>query len=197
MTSDLKQSFDRDGFVVVPGVLSPEEIQRLRTFFLELFDAEPIYEGDNKLTRVDIAARYPETRFLMWKPELVEAARALLGEDFVFIPEMSAHDAHFGDWHKDTDAAFFSGEGWTADDDVRLVEAAFYLQDNDEHGGGLDVVRGSNRFWPKGPLGRLRQRLYRRRRPYSIPSKAGDLVLFDFRTDHRATPAPAGPKTGA
>jgi len=195
MSTDLKADFERDGYVVVPNALSSQEVQELRDFFLPILDADPAYEGDTKLVRMDIAARYPETRFLLWKPEVVQSIRTLLGDDFLFLPEMAVHDTHFGHWHKDTDSPNAAGLDFVAAPDYRMVEVAFYLQDNDEHGGGLDVVPGSHEVWPEGRRDRLKQRLARRK-PYSIPSRAGDLVLFDFRTDHRATPAHKGALTG-
>lgn len=195
MPTDPKTDFECDGFVVVPGALSGEEVQRLRDFFLPILDGPPSYEGDTKLVRMDIAARYPETRFLLWKPEVLDPIRVLLGDDFVFLPEMAVHDTHFGHWHKDTDSPDAAGLGFVQEPDFRMVEVAFYLQDNNEHGGGLDVVPGSHKVWPTGWLDRVKQRLARRK-PYSIASKAGDLVLFNFRTDHRATPAKKGVLTG-
>ena len=93
-----------------------------------------------------------------------------------------------------------------------MLEVALYLQDNsEEYGGGLDVIPGSHflpdkyvkpRLPAKGALGRFwRNVKYKLARyglqvkektpvgRYLIPSKAGDLVLFNFKIDHKSTAA--------
>ena len=89
----------------------------------------------------------------------------------------------------------------------RMIGFAYYLQDNSaEYGGGLEVEPGSHlepdRFiaaQPKPTKNGLWQRINAKLRkirgkttqpkprPILVPSKAGDLVVFHFRLNHRAT----------
>ena len=181
-----KERFRREGFLVVPGVLSESQVAGLRELLIEKFDSGPEKSTDTPTLRADLCARYPETRYLLWHGPIVETLRALLGDDFVYLPEMSAHASFFSDWHKDTQSQELAGHDFHWRDDFLMVEAALYLQDNDDHGGGLDVVPGSHNQPARTRWERLRTWL-RRKRPHSIRSKAGDLVIFDFRCDHRAT----------
>lgn len=212
LTADQRASFERDGFVIVPAVLSSEQVLELRRALGALFATRSSFEGDidrdlatgtggnTGCIRFDVCARYPELRWLLTHPPLVGALRGLLGDDFLYLPEMSAHYRGFGHWHKDTTSQERAGERFHWEPDYLMVEAALYLQANcPEYGGGLDVVPGSHRQ-PDTYLNAVDRTVFDRARTklktwgllgakkaYSIPSKPGDLVIFDFRLDHRAT----------
>jgi hypothetical protein len=204
MLSQLQKSqFAQDGFVVVPNVLTAEQVEQLRSFLTRQFDSPPQFPGDTAKTnashpavRFDICTRFPELRWLMIHPPLIATLRSILGDDFVLLPEMSAHDSGFGSWHADTGSQERAGHLFHLDPDFLMLEAAFYLQDNGPYGGGLDVIPGSHLERDKS-LPEHRDLLTRtkltldvwgvRKAGYSIPSRAGDLVLFDFRIQHRAT----------
>lgn len=215
LSAEQKEHFDRDGYVVIPDVLSADDVSAMRAFLESLFDSGVTYKGDVQIrggvegrgggVRHDIFARYPETRFLMTHPQILGALRSLLGPQVVFLPEMAAHDSRYGHWHKDTTPMERAGLTFHWSPDFRFVECGIYLQDNDEYGGGLDVVPGSHRepdHTPPAPkitlVQRLRAKLGRpiERQPppppveengFGIPSKAGDLVIFDFHLNHMAT----------
>lgn len=214
LSAEQLEHFDRDGYIVVPSVLSAVEVSALRKLFEGVFDAGVTYKGDVQIrggvegrgggVRHDIFARYPETRVLMTRPAVLGALRSLLGRDVVFLPEMAAHDSRYGHWHKDTTPMQRAGLDFHNAPDFRFVECGAYLQDNDEYGGGLDVVPGSHRepdHTPPAPKITLAQRVRAKlglpmARPappaveengFSIPSKAGDLVIFDFRLNHMAS----------
>lgn len=195
MTAIDIEQFQRDGFTVVPNAISPEQVASLREYLIGSFEQESTFKSDTPYLRADLCARHPETRFLLAQPALVQSLKALLGDDFAYLPEMAAHSSFFSTWHKDTQSQEAAGHEFQWSDDYLMVEAAIYLQDNNEKGGGLEVVPGSHRIPAKTRLERARQWL-RRKRPYSIPSKAGDLILFDFRIDHRASRPKRGVKQG-
>jgi hypothetical protein len=202
----LVDRFNREGFLLVPGVLAPEEVSRAREYLEREFDREPSHPGDHARVRFDAVTRHPELRSIFFHPKLVASLRSILGADYVVLPECALHNAIFSTWHKDTTSQERDGHRFHWDPDYKMVEAAFYLQDNDPwFGGGLDVVPGSHVLPDKYAHPDLRtrteQRLAsrgllprtfsgRRGQPaYSTPSRAGDLLLFHFRIDHRATPA--------
>jgi hypothetical protein len=142
----------------------------------------------------DIWVEHPELRWVLFHPLVTNAVSALLGNDFVYLRESGAHLNKFGGWHTDIDSQERMGYDFHFRKDYLMVQLAFYLQDNsEEFGGGLDVHPGSHRF----PSPYLRkeekkrstwQRLFQKESAeLSIPSCAGDLLLFHTRISHRAT----------
>jgi len=199
-----REQLSTDGFVTVPGVLSSDEVAELRQFFTQLFANEPVQPGDNRFTRYDIFSRYPETRFILERRPVLDALRDLLGEDFVLVPESGVQDSRYGWWHKDTSEMERDGVSFHKDEDFRMVQCAIYLQDNDEHGGGLDILPGSHLLPDDTAAPRKHTIVQRvmfklglsdpgRLKPpqaegaFSIPSHAGDLVIFDVRANHMAS----------
>ena len=85
----LERSFCQDGFVVVPQVFDQTEIAELRRAAIALFpDNRPPFEPKFSNT-----ALYREPfRLIFRKPKLIQALRAVLGDDFVFINEFALHD---------------------------------------------------------------------------------------------------------
>lgn len=206
--------FNRNGYTVVPGVLNEHTVVELRSYLAQLFEQKVVHRGDVQLpaqegrrgggVRQDIWSRYPDLRTVMTQPKALGALRSLLGDDFVIMPESVAHDSRYGGWHKDTTPLERAGERFHREPDFRIVECAFYLQDNDEYGGGLDVVPGTHLqedTTPEPPkvtvldrvlykLGRPRLKandVFERKDALSVPSRAGDFVIFDLRLDHMAT----------
>jgi hypothetical protein len=111
-------------------------------------------------------------------------------------------------WHKDTTTQEKAGHTFHKRPDFKMVRCGIYLQDNDEHGGGLSVFAGSHKvpdnftgdFLPKRTLWyRINNRLFPQReednkklnphglKMVDIPSKVGDLIFFNFQTAHKGT----------
>lgn len=200
LSAEQIREFDENGFLLIPNVVSKERVAELRSYLIDDFDGGERFQSDTPALRADLCARHPETRDLLWNEKMVGPLRSLLGDDFVYLPEMAAHSSFFSTWHKDTQSQESAGHEFHWNDDYLMVEAAIYLQDNNELGGGLEVVPGSHmkRRRVETRLQRILTRL-KRLRPYSIPSKAGDLVFFHYRIDHRASKPRLGKKapTGA
>jgi hypothetical protein len=192
----LERSFCQDGFVVVPQVLDQAEIADIRNAAIAQFpNNRPPFEPTFSNTAV-----YQEPfRRVFRNRKFIQTLRSLLGEDFVFINEMSLHDSFYVGWHTDTASPEFKANHefhWSPG--FCIVQIAIYLQDNGENGGGLDVVPGS--YIRDDPFAaRMRREnglpsasrmpepedLYRR--GVSIRSRAGDVVIFHYRLSHRAT----------
>lgn len=198
----LTEDFERDGFVRIPGALSADQVGSARAFLTRLFDRPPSFAGDyNQPTgnvRFDACARYDELRWILLHPPVVNALRDLLGSDFVYLPETVVHDSIRGHWHKDTSAQEKAGHRFHWEPDYLMVQSAIYFQDNTKgFGGGLDIIPGSYlREDPfSSPLQRMTNRLRKKglwpemKGGTSVPTKAGDVVFFHFRSDHRGTPA--------
>jgi hypothetical protein len=201
---------------MVPGVLDQPEVKAVRTKLIDVFDAGVQHRGDVQLTggvegrgggvRHHVLERLPLLRDVVLRPPVVEALRSLLGDDFVFLPETAIHDSRYGHWHKDTTPMERAGVTWHWAPDFEMVTCAIYFQDNDEFGGGLDIVPGSHTepdSTPPAPkvtfLNRVGNKLGVRAltpkptappaepRGITLPSRAGDLVMFKYHTKHQAT----------
>lgn len=198
------EQFQRDGCLLIPGVLSKDHVRTLRAFFLprlECVKHSTRLPGDSDGIMVDIFNRNPEISWLLFHQPTINILRSLLGPDFGVLRECCAHFNKFGrTWHKDTTGLERAGQKFQWDHDFMMVQVAYYLQDNSfEHGGGLDVVPGTHRKpdefaatygSPPTVWARLRRRLLGDRSPggaMSVPSRAGDAVIFDLRINHRAT----------
>lgn len=201
----LRSSYDQDGFVVVPQVLERNQHMALRAFLTERFQRPPHLRAphDDEFFLFDLYSREPELRWLLFHPPALAALRALLGGDVVVLRENLAQREQFGHWHKDTTNQERAGHRFHYEPDFRMLSIVYYLQDDTaDRGGGLEVDPGSHR--------ELTDRYTRHPRPgpaepgptspasaARVPSRAGDMVVFDFRLTHRAsrgaTPRPPGP----
>lgn len=197
-----KDFFHKNGYLLVPGILSSEQVKDLRTYLRPKFKVAPEDrgKGDTDQLMFDLFSRNPPIRWLLFHEPTLRVVRSLLGDDFIVLREASAHFEMFGGWHKDTTSQEREGHKFQWDPDFLMVEVAYYLQDNStEFGGGLDVQPGSHRETDhfanppkKSVVRKIQDRLLgpqeERNNGISIPSKAGDLVIFDFRANHQATP---------
>lgn len=203
LTKKQINDFRKNGYLLVPDILTTDQVCALRATLRAKFNTsdEERLPGDTSQYIYDIFSRHADVRWLLFHEPTLAVLRLLLGEDFVVMREVAAHFQSFGGWHKDTSAQERAGHMFQWDDDYLMVEVGYYLQDNTpEYGGGLDVHSGSHRepdyfVRPPAPSGRMLRMLGKlighvgndERRAVSIPSKAGDLVIFDFRINHRAT----------
>jgi hypothetical protein len=200
----------KNGWVSFSGILSPEEVKKARSQLLKIFSQPSPFAGDvNRHPSlgniyIDPFTRYRELGWILFHPKLLTVLKSLLGDDFVVVPEMSLHDSGYGVWHKDTTSQESNGHMFHWDQDFMVVQVGIYLQDNTfEYGGGLDVVTKSHKkrdrfanvvkpsIWERGRIKLHRLKLSSNPNPsYTIPSKAGDMVVFNLRLDHKAS-APA------
>lgn len=200
LTSHQKDQFNNDGYLLVPQVLDEKEVATLRTALVT--HLESLFGTDRSEPRfvTDVFSRFPDIRWLLFHDRVLSVLRSLLGDDFAVLRETSVHLNNYSSgWHRDTESQEQAGQAFHWDDDYLMVEAAFYLQENDdEFGGGLDVYPGSHKA--PDPPETVKNKALRRLRAKTgmklgaddfvrVPSKPGDLVIFDFRTRHRSTPS--------
>ncbi|WP_271188833.1 phytanoyl-CoA dioxygenase family protein [Dactylosporangium matsuzakiense] len=181
------QLLERDGYVLIRGVLSPDQVERARDrcddYLLADADAENEIEANALL-------RMPEMDFI-FDARVLTALTAWMGGSLAYYPNYVARLNRRTDWHVDNGFSpkFVPDASHVYDPAFRHVQCVVYLQDNRPGpGGGLDVRPGSHRWAATGdfPDDDYLARAYPR--VVSIDSKAGDLIVFDGRVMHRGTP---------
>lgn len=144
LTTRQKIQFKDSGYLLIPKILSPDQISWLRAFLRPKFDTVPEcrFSGDTSNVLFDVFTRYPEMRWLLFHRPTINVLKSLLGDDFVVLRETAAHLNQFPLWHKDTTSQEKDGKLFHRERDYLMVEAGYYLQDNtEEYGGGLDLSR--------------------------------------------------------
>jgi hypothetical protein len=170
-----KQAIERDGFVVVPNLLSAGEISSLKDALVCHFAVEWEWAILGK-HQPNAAIRIPEIAWLIAHAPVVSIFRELYGQEtLVFTGNCDAHANMLSFWHKDvtangdqvTRAAFSRPE-------CRIYRAGVYLQDHDRRRDGLTVRQQSHLSTSK-TTGDVTH----------VKTKAGDVVFFDARLTHR------------
>lgn len=210
--------FEKNGYILIPDVLSNEEIQHLRKRILYIFETGDWKKSPYNTERVmaNVFDTFPEFIDLTLNEKALGAIRSLTKSTPVLMPETAIHHQFYTGWHKDTTSQEKSGVDFHWKDGAVLLQCGYYLQDNNALGGGLTVMPGSHQtkdyfystsievnFWKrvKRKLGIYNEAKDKNVNPHNhpivdIPSKAGDFVIFNMRTNHRATqPANGRPET--
>ena len=181
------KQFLKDGYLVVPDVLSQEQVSWLRSFFRSKFDippGQPLAQNDDWPYLLDIWSSYPEVRWLLFHEPVLRLLKELLGDDLILLPEsnvcLNAFTPNHKDaipeevrhgiwpWSKDFRIAGLGG-AWPWDQDYLMIALCYYMQDNtEEYGGGVDVEPGSHLasdFWgyeaPRSLASRISGRIRR------------------------------------
>jgi hypothetical protein len=192
-TIGFREHYDRDGFVLVPSVLSPQEVAEHR----RVIDSEFEKNGGDYLTTsqcLEVSKLYN----LLFLEPIVRVLKEILQPDFTLYPNFNVQKNSFsllGVLHRDIDS-----EGkppYAFQPDYRFVKCGIYLQDNDpEWGGGINVTPRGHRFRritgsPKWDFRafRIRDTVRMKMRERRVNSKAGDAIIFDSRLPHSSTMA--------
>lgn len=216
LTQQQLNDFNQKGFLLVPNVLSLEEVTFLRKRISEIFETGEWKKSTYNTERVlaEVYSVFPEFIDITLKKEVIEILTDLCGTIPVLMPETGIHHQFYTGWHKDTSTMEKAGETFHLQNDCLLLQCGFYLQDNSKtFGGGLTVMEGSHNtsdsfittniehsFLDKVKIktGLYSEEKNRKINPHrhkiiDIPSKAGDFVIFNMKTNHRAT-QPIGEK---
>lgn len=179
-----RDAFDRDGYTVLPGLIPPDLLARLRTSFDRMLIADdpadkvilPTGNGavvvnlDRLCARDDLSVLE-----LAGLPAILCLAQELCGDDFFPIQEFAVIK-HRGDrnpvlWHQD----MVHGRSGTC------FTLGIYLDDATPGDGALQVVPGSHRD-PRD-ICALMQGARR-----DVPMRAGDGLLHDMMLAHGSEP---------
>jgi len=145
------EQFDRDGYLLFPGLFSSEEIKVLTDEVPRLFvqpRPENVREKDSDAVRTNFAAHMYSHVFakLARHPRMVEPVKQLFGED-VYMHQFKingkvAFDGDLWQWHQDYGT-------WQADDlmpEPRAMNIAIFLNEVNEFNGPLMFIPGSHKL---------------------------------------------------
>lgn len=190
------ERFSEDGFIVIRGLLPPDEVARHVRRLKELAG------GAARWTLPDGVNRHPEFWPVIFNDYLVATMRDVLGPDVRYLPH---NDLHVGfssfSWHRDSvNRAFGDGADWDETrEPYRIARVGIYLQRFADSQFKLGLVKGSHR---PGDV-TARQRRVRRRTSAAaalfsgvtgldlvggaaewVETEPGDCVIFDPRCLH-------------
>lgn len=156
LTETQLQSFERNGFLVLPNFFTPQQMEGFRQDLRIYQQDEHLLNQPNVITEADsgeirsvFAVHEMSARFdrLTRTPELLESVQQLMGSDvYIHQSRINFKPAFKGrgfDWHSDF-------ETWHAEDGmprIRCVSASVTLTENNPHNGPLMLVPGSHHWY--------------------------------------------------
>ena len=182
--------FEVFGFLVLKGMLAPEEIERAKADFdVGLAAAREGMERSGIRGQLNWSNLRPKTPFLATLLEderFFGVAQQILGEDAVgFFSNANSFDSDRTEWHPDV-----------VHPDWRGIKFGFYLQPLDRNSGALRFIPGSHKepltsdlkkvTMKESNLGPLSKSGLRVEEvpAFAAESEPGDVVLFDNHTWH-------------
>ncbi len=169
-----REELRTNGYTLFPGILSKDDIQKLRTACLDYFNKNHsfIYYMGGK-TQSDAMSKISGIRFLLNHPRVSEVLKGCI-DDVRFLHHSDAHLNMLNGWHKDITG--YVKDPWEAkegNESFGVYKIAFYLQDHLNDNNGFSLKKGSH----------LRRELGIGEN-VDLHTRAGDALLFDQRLDH-------------
>lgn len=207
-TPEVLAQFHRDGFLVLPDILSADEIATVRAGLERAFskfseDAE--IHHMQEIWRPKLFEQGPEFDFMLDHPGVAELMAALLGDNYHAIAltglrTLPGKTISF--WHLDDACRFPIPDGLKLDPAIPMpvftINMNYYVCDVDEEMGPTHLIPGSHRAGrppteaDNDANGNPR---YEGRTYQSSAGKAGTLVLWNDQVWHRGGPNLSNGKT--
>jgi ectoine hydroxylase-related dioxygenase (phytanoyl-CoA dioxygenase family) len=197
------RQLETDGYAVLRGVLTPDEVAALTAEILAVFQSSTPERGrtDSAEFRYEMLNRSALSQAAVGHPRILEAIEPLLGNDCHVIantawnnpPEFAG-----GPWHCDAGPHVPRPADVPWDDripyPVFAIGAHILLRDVTAADGPTAVVPGSHRSGRVAPMERIADPTldYDGRTPVLLEGAAGDVALFVSDAWHRGTPASGG-----
>jgi|10_taG_2_1085330.scaffolds.fasta_scaffold00250_20 hypothetical protein len=177
------EDFQENGFALVKGVLTGKENENFRKIVEEYFADHPSlkFSGGRCLGGyTNITPELKELNTFHEDKKMLDIAKAILGEGFIFAGHSDLHQDKTTDWHRDILMGpykiYQQRDLW--DDDYKIIKIAFLLQDHSDNDYGLWVVPKSHNRRDDDPSVRAEGE-------YCVHSEVGDAIVFDQRILHR------------
>jgi hypothetical protein len=193
LTAEERARFDRDGYIVIPSALSPDEVRTARQALSRARDHAARTGGlsaTGSLHLLSAVSHCPELAFLLDHPRTFRWVWSMLGWNVhVYHSHVDVHpqltEAQPSWWHWHQDGGRQNRELETDPRPRMSVKVAYWLSDVSRTGrGNFTVIPGSHTTnWLAGPP--------QRGVPWPAPANAvqvianpGDAVIFDRRLWH-------------
>jgi ectoine hydroxylase-related dioxygenase (phytanoyl-CoA dioxygenase family) len=188
LSEDECATLDRDGFLAIPGVLTADHLEGLRTRLDELVATEGARAGSEFGQEVgttrfsDLINKGEVFDICYTHPKVLAAVAHVLGDD-VKLSSLNARASHPGAGAQGLHADW---SGPVADGDFQVCNSIWLIDDFTEDNGATRVVPGSHRFGrlpseeEGGPDGRHPQEQL-------VLGAAGTVVVFNSHLWHGGT----------
>jgi ectoine hydroxylase len=193
ITDEQRERFERDGFIIVPGVLTAEEVEHYTAVLDEIYERRRVENRllkDGSLHELSAVTTCPELTGLIDHPRAFPLVWSMLGWNIhIYHSHVDVHPPIPEEpptwWHWHQDGGRQNREIETDPRPRLSVKLAFWLSDVSETGrGNLMVIPGSHKTnWLPGPP--------KRDVAWPAPEGAievqvspGDIVFFDRRIWH-------------
>lgn len=189
-------SFAKFGFVIIRGLLSPQEVEKLREFIQEKI---PLH-GQKKCMSSYDTYQYSELYLLQFEERAVNMLKQVLGENLCYYPDLHVQHNMFGypwGWHTDANSEGYAK--YLQDPDYKMAKCGIYLQNNTvEWGGGIELLPKGHKLSVMTGVPRIDLKIRRFLdfcstkfsfpiKPLRVDTKAGDMLIFDTRLLHAST----------
>ena len=176
-------AFLQDGYKIVPGVFSSEEIGTMRSLATSYFQDGNGFRNAGGRAKPDWIQEdsLAELKELVWSKGLETHIQSLISEPVEFIGHNDLHVNRSVGWHKDrlnNDARKFEiNSPWEVveGETMKIYKVNIYLQDHSNNNDGL-IVRHGNHLHEDMNTGLVKV----------LRPKVGDIVIFDQRINHCA-----------
>lgn len=178
----LASEFESNGFVVMPGILPPSQVEAVNTAIDEDMQRNPeewVWFSESFVQTVDILPRRTEFDALIEHPALLPLLQELTGPDTTFeelsilIRNFTVQGSDHKSWHRDIIRDFDRRF------EINAISAIFYLTDVTESDHCFSIIPGTH-----GPRADLRPEDIHEGMEVDIVAPAGSVVLFHARCLH-------------
>lgn len=181
---NIRKMLQEDGYVVIPRVLSGEQVSTLRETY-----NHSLAETEQSTLLPTAFLRFNEMVEALFDPKTVSAIKEIFQSDFALLPNFTVRESVYIPWHND--AYFLPDEIVSPNALPEFLQCAYYLQDNDPiAGGGITLFPGSHKLSKDEIKLRLAEPAKFER---TVMTKAGDLVIWDNRVTHRSSAPDTAP----
>ncbi len=192
-----KESFHKNGFIIIEDVLKKKEVSEIRdTLFLHFKELDKSFENISYVLESELAK-------LQFNDKILKSLRSVIGEELVLVNDFNVQFNAYGvegrnkGLHADCNSEFTPKNKYLFSKEYQFGKVGIYFQDNTESmGGGIDVLVGSHKTFTKfrsSLMNYLYSRLFHKfhrlhnKRKIRVPIKAGSAVYFDSRLLHSSS----------